>query len=1113
MNGSFTSAKIGPPQVSRILKRQRLIDALNLSIEKKLVLILGKAAQGKSTLAASFVESCSLPSAWINLGDEEANPVNFFRLVVQAVQNTLPKINFSNIFKYIAIDLGPRAERPLYQGWARALIGEITKPIQIIFDSLERLPPEAPSYRFLQVLLEESNSNLRFLLVSRTEPPLNIQNLQDKKQAVIIGNDQLAFTRSETEHFFHTLHDLPMPSEQLTKIHNLTQGWVGGLLLYSEALKRSHSGLPQRLLSEESITKFTNETFLFLGNEIFSTMNDTEIDFLIRSSILDVIDSYALRDLFETDNSRVLLKEMAEKNIFVQCMYDPDSGWIYRYHQMFHDFLRNRFDSQISSKDQQRFFLKAGNVCERNENYESAINFYLKAKAYRKASKNLERIGMMLLMHGRAADLAGWIEKFPDDLIQQRPWMLYLLCMTRRFTAAMENSHALLSCLQAFEKNGDIRGQILSAAFLIEAYALGGYHSVPIESIVARAEKLLESTPQDRYIYESGVLWFHLGMGMIFSCGNPRKGFWCCKNAHLIARHCGDVNLQFYALNHAVEALAWIGEFEMADETAAELDALLKASSYQELQAYHMIAQASLAMLRGENQKAKEKIQLAYALVEKHGLIYWYAPALATDLIIHIYGGDLDNALHMANQMHDFASSMQNRVFEGIALFNKGLIFYRKKVWPQARRNIEKAMQILSSEKSLTLYHYHAAVILRNRIMLNSEDMYENFDELQKTIEYLSSVPVYINLIDAHLCMAFINHRHGKAAQATHHLEEAIRLAQEKKHYHTALLSREDLADACVLVLELNVSNAADYAVYLLINHLADFADQRLKRLENHPDSRVQFKARVIRKKTYQANLPAIHIKCFGKFKVWRGDSLIEDDAWHRQKSKLLLKALVARGARQVAREVLMEDLWPDQDQRAAEKNFKVTLHRLRKALEPSILKEYGSFYLHLKENKVFLDKNLCTTDVEEFTTLVKLGSEEESRQNLKKAIQIYTNAIAQYTGDFLNDDPYLPFAEVQRTELRNTYLDLLFRLALLHEKQGKAKSAIKCYQNIIKIEPAMEEAYQKMIILFGACGMRNAAIKAYQDLEKLLKELYQCDPDQATQRVYRKIIAPVSSK
>ncbi|KJS33277.1 MAG: hypothetical protein VR64_02770 [Desulfatitalea sp. BRH_c12] len=1106
MRESLASVKIRVPQVSRILARDRLLDALDLYKEKKLVFILGQAAQGKSTLAASFVKRTSRLSAWVNLGIEESHPVNFFRLVVQAVQQAIPDLDLTEIFRYIAMDLGPRAEGPLYQGWVQAVLEKVPTPIQIVLDGLERLPPCAPSYQLIQLLLNESDSQFRFLLLSRTKPPLNIKRLQMKREAAVIGNDELAFTRSETESFFRTLHDISLPEEQLNKIYNLTEGWVGGLILFSEALKRSPDGVQHCLLSEDSITNFKEETFRYLADEVFDALREPQKDFLIKSSILEVIDHISIRDLLETGHGDALLKDLSEKNLFIQSLYDPDSGMVYRYHQVFREFLRNRFDTEISTRDQRFFFARAGHVYEQNANYENALNLYLKAGQYRKASKVLERIGTALLMSGRVADLAGWLQQLPGRLIQQSPWLLYFLCMTRRFTTAMENSHALLDCLRIFEKKDDIRGQMLATAFLIEAYALGGYHVHPIKSLVAHAEKLLENTPQDQYVYERGVLWFQLGLGMTFLCGNPRKGFWYSKKAYLLARHCGDANLQFSAMNQAVEALAWIGEFDMADELVAELETLMKASSYQELRAYHMIALAVLSMLRGEIGKAREKIRHAHALVEKHGLIYLHSIALATDMFIHVYSGELDKAMALADQLHDFALSIRNRAFEGIVLFDKGVIFYRKKEWRRAAEHFEKAMQILSSDQSLAMYHYHAAVVLQSRVRIELEDQPGDTAELEKTLDYLRSVPDYLDLIDAHICMAFIQRKHKKTIEAVYHLEEAFRLAREKKHYHSALLSREDLADACVLALALNVENATGYASYLLTEHLADLAGQRLK-IEQHAAPIARARVRALIKEFHRKSLAVVRIQCLGEFNVWIGDRLVTDEQWIRLQPKLLLKSVIARGAQGVPREVVMEDLWPDNDPAASEKNFKVTLHRLRKALEPNLDKTYGSFYLHLKENKVSLDSDLIAIDIDEFTCLSKLGDEEESKKNIKKAIQHYTEAIDRYTGEFLEDDPYLVFAEVRRNEIRKTYTGVLMRLARLYEKQGKAKSAIKYCRKVIQAEPVMEEAHQKIMTLYSACGMRNAAIKAYRDFEKMLAEHCQCQPDQSTQAIYRKIV------
>jgi LuxR family maltose regulon positive regulatory protein len=48
--------KITPPRVPGVLHRPRLLDLLKKNQDKRLLFILGQAAQGKTTLAASYAK-------------------------------------------------------------------------------------------------------------------------------------------------------------------------------------------------------------------------------------------------------------------------------------------------------------------------------------------------------------------------------------------------------------------------------------------------------------------------------------------------------------------------------------------------------------------------------------------------------------------------------------------------------------------------------------------------------------------------------------------------------------------------------------------------------------------------------------------------------------------------------------------------------------------------------------------------------------------------------------------------------------------------------------------------------------------------------------------------
>src|SRR5512135_3207187 len=114
-------SKIVPPRAAQILLRPRLVESLTQNEDKKLTLILGQAAQGKSTLALSFVQASPVPSAWLNLDPEDSDPVNFFYLLIHALQRALPDVDLSPLLSYPAIAMGPRDEVPLYREWVQSL--------------------------------------------------------------------------------------------------------------------------------------------------------------------------------------------------------------------------------------------------------------------------------------------------------------------------------------------------------------------------------------------------------------------------------------------------------------------------------------------------------------------------------------------------------------------------------------------------------------------------------------------------------------------------------------------------------------------------------------------------------------------------------------------------------------------------------------------------------------------------------------------------------------------------------------------------------------------------------------------------------------------------------
>jgi LuxR family maltose regulon positive regulatory protein len=1090
-------SKITPPRFPHVLHRTRLIEHLQQHSDKKLILVLGPAAQGKSTLAVSWVNISKTPSAWINLGAEDAEPASLFHVLVHALGRALPDLDFSPLLAYPAIAMGPREELPLYRDWAVSLLGLVSVPVWIIFDGLDQLPPAAPAYRFPEV---------HFLLLSREAPPLSLEALKMRQAAYILPGEELAFTLEETREFLKTVRKLVLTSQEVKQIHQLTEGWVGGLVLLCEGLARLPESDRSAYLSGKLTEQFKGEAFRYFGEQIFTSLPASTQEFLVKSAILEVVDPDFIKDFLGVDKARAILEDLAGRNLFIQPIYDKKRGWLYRYHLLFRDFLCSKFKTLLHEERQRIAYRRAGELSEQRGELADAVKYYLNAGAYPQAVSVIQRLGMVLLKAGKTGELSQWLAAVPADLLQAKPWLLFYSYMTRQFTGEPDVILDLEQAYSLFQAQRDVRGSLLALAYLIQASVTRGHPSLPpIHHLLAQGEDLAQSLAPGQFLPERANLWFQIGFVHFLRSGHPRKGVWACQNAYLLARDLGDLPLQIGALLHTHGCLSALGEFNRAEELMHQADALLAKHPYPEYQAIHLIMTTQFYLFCGDWAKAAESLVQAREEIVRHGLNFLYQPMMLYDQILKTQLGKYADAEETAQNLVSVTSAMGNLFLHGAALMHRGISFYHWGNFPRAREVLLEAREVLSRDEALAIGHVAIIKIILGLISYHLSQNGEAERELREGLDHFREDENFSFTKEAFLALALFKWRQGRAEEASYPLVAGMRLAREHGLFFSWLLSPQDLLIACILALELGLEEVWDYATRPLTTHLRDLAGPELERLSRHADPKIAAKAWEVRRAIHRAGLPRLRIQTLGDFRVWRGETLINDDNWEGNQPKLLLKAILAHGPKGVPKDVLMEDLWPDH--RDAERNFKVILHRLRKALEPNMDKTLGASYAHLKANLISLDQELCQIDVEEFLSLGKQGEKQEKEGEVKEALASYKQALELYDGDFLAEDLYFPWAERKREELRERFLEILYRTAGLYEKQGTFTKAIAHYKKIIQTDPLAEQAYQRLMLAYAQRGMRSAALKVYEDCQQALHKELNAEPDKVTTAIYQKIL------
>jgi LuxR family maltose regulon positive regulatory protein len=528
--------------------------------------------------------------------------------------------------------------------------------------------------------------------------------------------------------------------------------------------------------------------------------------------------------------------------------------------------------------------------------------------------------------------------------------------------------------------------------------------------------------------------------------------------------------------------------------------------SFPELRSLQLIQYCQLCIWRGDFEKAEETIQETKKEIKEYGLTYLYPVFLLYDLALSICLEDHEAGVMAGDRLLGLSAALDNLFLQGAATLLLGSLYYRTGKYKKAKVLVQDAVEILSSHEAWSDEHLNEAKVLMGYIAYHLQTAESQEKELMRALKYFSETKNLFFLADANLAMALLKWKKSDINETIRHLEAGFIIAKEKKFDSFIMSSKKDLIKICVLAIELQVKKAVDHAVHLFSTHLASETGPELEKLSHHSNIQIRKKVREILITIHRSKRPGLRIETLGGFEIFRGDTSMNENEWKRSQPKKLLKSILSHGGKKIPKDLLMEDLWPEGEKEATERKFKVILHRLRKSLEPDMDKNFKSSYIHLKDNLVSLDNELCRVDVDYFSSFIEKGKLKEKQDDLKTAISLYTKAVDRYKGNFLSEDLYDSWAELRREELKKIYIDLLFRLSKLHEDNGTIDKAIFFYKKAIDANCVLEKAYQRLMALYSEQGKQNEALKVYKICKKTLQEELDTEPDQITISLYKKI-------
>ncbi len=1051
------------------LPRIRLLRQLEAALAKKLVLVSAPPGYGKTTLLASFAHEATLPLVWYQLDSADNDPTVFLHYLVVGLRRVFPHLSQSTLS--LLDDREVQIERVLM-----VFLNEVTASLEddflIILEDYHWIN-NAEVHRILDFLLEHQPPQMHFLISTRVEPPLSLARLRGRGDLIELRTQDLRFTSDEIAQI--TAH-LSLAQPQIRLLEERTEGWAAGLQLALTTLAQKPLDA-----ADEVIRHFRGSNryvFDYLAQEVFQQQPPEVQGFLLRSSVLTQMSAETCDTILGITNAQALLEYLERQNLFVVSL-DEERRW-YRYHQLFRDFLLNRFYREAEA-EALRLQATAGDYYAQQGLWDLAAEHYMAARSTDGLACAIHALAPTYLQSGRVETLYRYILALPPSAVTREPdFLLYqghalshwgrieeaIACYERArdlYQAQGERakvSHVLTQLARVARSKGHYR-QAQKLAQTAVAEAGDTDHAERAEALMALAKNtgFLESMAQGYKLGEAALQEAQLAGTTLPSGARARL---LCSQAQLSWWY-GD---PFATVAHCQAALAANGE--AVSPLACRVYAVM-ASPYLywgELRTARRLAEKGVTI--SEQLQFTEWLPMAHATL---GNVLSRQEELATG------EQHLRRAIALSRELG--AESYAQLMASGYLAFN--LVQQGRLV--EARQICEEALHLSAGNPET--YELCVCRSVLGDVLLDMRDLdtaWEYFLNLRRICE---ARQFRLPLAMVYFALGYLHLEAGRREVAL----EFIRRSMDLVRHANAVQLYVDQGQRAEIVCRA-AQEAGFYSAFAERVIAALAPAQRPVHQPIGPGVPLVRQA--------EAEEGAIRVVCLGGFQLFHQGQELGKEVGLIGKPRELLAYFVTHRHQRLPLDRILEDLWPESDPVRGQAVFHTTLYRLRQAL--TRVAGPGDYIRH-ESGEYQLERERFQVDVDLFDAYLAQAQAGVG----EAAVRAYQAAVDLYTEPYLITF-YHEWCEKERRRLSATYLTALRILTAHYAAANDYHRAIAACERMLEVDPLLEQVHCELMRFWHRLGNRAAVVKQYQTLTRLLADELAADPLPETKALYAEL-------
>ncbi|GHU03657.1 hypothetical protein FACS1894158_02510 [Betaproteobacteria bacterium] len=342
------------------LHRPRLDRLLAEAMRNRVVVVCAGTGYGKTCAVHDFLRHYDAFINWIQITERDNNGARFWENFVRTVafnsKETAAKLaemgfpaTDSDFEKYLSI---PEED-----------VAFDTKYV-FVYDDFHMIHDEAVLH-FVERCVSSPFLNVTSVLITHTDPSINLLQLQAKGRLAYITESELRFTEDEVAEYLRR-QEIILSLQDEASLYSDTQGWAFAVNLAGQMLKKKPDDIPgARAAMKLNIFKLLEMAVFFNISERLSRL-------LVRLSLIDQLPGDLVRQIADDPG---LLLELESISSYLR--YDSFID-TYLIRHLFLEYLRQKQD-MLTPEEKNDTYLVAARWCEEHDYKIDAVAYYEKS--------------------------------------------------------------------------------------------------------------------------------------------------------------------------------------------------------------------------------------------------------------------------------------------------------------------------------------------------------------------------------------------------------------------------------------------------------------------------------------------------------------------------------------------------------------------------------------------------------------------------------------------------------------------------------------------------------------------------------------------------------------